>query len=281
MGSHHLRIKGGSAMSRTAVGSVIVRRQAGMPGVVGVLRGGWRRGSLVAVLLTLSLVLWGEGAPGDLDSTVGTGGKVVSDSGNVEGRVRFEVAGREAASPVIIDSRLTEEVKLTASEPAEHDGFGRTVALSADGRTALVGTENAACPAGGDSCGAAYVFVREESGAWVAQQKLTASDAAPFYNFGYSVALSADGKIALIGAPYAGPPAAACPAFNCGAGYVFVRRGSHWVEQQKLSASDAAFADFFGGSVALSAGGRTALVGTDNPLCPASPHWGAAYVFRQ
>ena len=189
-------------------------------------------------------------------------------------------------SPVQGASRLpqdlmTEEAKLTASDAAERDGFGRSVALSRDGRTALVGAENAACPAGGDDCGAAYVFIREKGGAWIEQQKLTAADAAPLYNFGHSVALSADGKTALIGAPFAGPPAAACPAFNCGAGYVFVRRGDgSWVEQQKLTGSDAGIGATFGWSVALSAHGKTALIGAVNVACPTGANaCGAAYVF--
>jgi FG-GAP repeat len=277
---HHLRTNGGSAMSRTATVSVNARRQVGMPRIVSVLGGVWRRGSEIAVLLTLSIVLRGEGAPGDPHPTLGTSGTVVSNSGDVEGRVRLEVAMREAASPVIIDSLLTEEAKLTASDPAKGDGFGRTVALSVDGRTALVGTENAACPTDGDDCGAAYVFIREKGGTWVEQQKLTASDAAPFSNFGHSVALSADGKTALIGAPFAGPPAAACPALNCGAGYVFVRRGSQWVEQQKLTGSDAGIGATFGSSVALSADGKTALIGAINVACPTGANaCGAAYVF--
>ena len=185
-----------------------------------------------------------------------------------------------ASRPLIIDPLLTEEAKLTAADAAERDGFGRSVALSGDGRTALVGTANAACLAGGDDCGAAYVFIRDKGGAWVEQQKLTASDAAPFSNFGHSVALSADGKTTLIGAPGAGPPAAACPAFNCGAGYVFVRRGSQWGEQQKLTGSDAGIGATFGWSVALSARGKTALIGAINIACPTGANaCGAAYVF--
>ena len=63
-----------------------------------------------------------------------------------------------ASGPLTIDPLLTEEAKLTAADAAERDGFGRSVALSEDGRTALVGAANAACPNGGDNCGAAYVL---------------------------------------------------------------------------------------------------------------------------
>jgi hypothetical protein len=143
----------------------------------------------------------------------------------------------------ISDPLAHEDAKLTASDAAARDEFGRSVALSNDGRTALIGTDNAACSTGIE-CGAAYVFVRETGGAWVQQQKLTPSDAAPFRDFGISVALSANGETALVGAPG-----------GAGAAYVFVRTGNQWIEDQKLTASGA------GRSVALSADGRTAVIG--------------------
>jgi hypothetical protein len=52
--------------------------------------------------------------------------------------------------------------------------------------------------------------------------RLTAPSAAGFAHFGASVALSANGKVALIGAPYEN-----CPhIIECGAAYVFVRKDS-------------------------------------------------------
>jgi FG-GAP repeat len=44
-----------------------------------------------------------------------------------------------------------------------------------------------------------------------------------------------------------------------GAAFVFVRNNGVWSQQQELTASDAAFLDFFGNSVAIS--GDTAIVG--------------------
>jgi uncharacterized delta-60 repeat protein len=44
----------------------------------------WERGSVVAVLITLSLVHFGEARPGDLDPTFGVGGKVTTDFGNAD-----------------------------------------------------------------------------------------------------------------------------------------------------------------------------------------------------
>ncbi|MEO8659082.1 MAG: FG-GAP repeat protein, partial [Bryobacteraceae bacterium] len=137
----------------------------------------------------------------------------------------------------------TEQAKLTASDSAQRDYFGDSVALSGD--TALVGASGKATQAG-----AAYVYVRSGT-AWTEQAKLTASDGTQFDNFGSSVALSGD--TALVGA--------AAKATLTGAAYVYVRSGTAWTEQTKLTAADGAPNDIFGDSVALS--GDTALVGAD------------------
>jgi hypothetical protein len=80
-----------------------------------------------------------------------------------------------------------------------------------------------------------------------------ASDSAPGDLFGASVALSEDGDVALVGAPFKDG--------GSGAAYVFARRGRSWSERQKLLAGDAAPGDGFGDSVALNEDGDVALVG--------------------
>ena len=103
--------------------------------------------------------------------------------------------------------------------------------------------------------------------------ELTASDAAQYNGFGYSVALSALGTTALIGA---GNSSDTAP--YTGAAYVFTLRGSTWSQTGELTASDIAPDDIFGYSVALSALGTTALIGS--PGFPfRTPYAGAAYVF--
>jgi hypothetical protein len=61
-------------MNRAAAVPVIARRKAGRPGSVTPFVRQSAQGSLFAVLLTLSLVLLGEGDRGDLDPTFGVGG---------------------------------------------------------------------------------------------------------------------------------------------------------------------------------------------------------------
>ncbi len=95
------------------------------------------------------------------------------------------------------------------------------------------------------------------------EPKLTASDAATFDEFGNSVGIS--GATAVIGAPG--------KSGVTGAAYVFVRSGSVWSQQQKLTASTAAAGDVFGFAVGIS--GDTAVIGAPN-ISGGTP---AAYVF--
>lgn len=93
---------------------------------------------------------------------------------------------------------------------------------------------------------------------------LTASDGRTVDSFGWTVAVSGD--TAVIGAP--GQDGV---DHNEGAAYVFVRSGATWVQQAKLTASDAAVADNFGERVDID--GDTIVVGAEGTR-PA-----AVYVF--
>ena len=169
----------------------------------------------------------------------------------------------------------TQQQKLVASDPATDDNFGWSVALSADGNTAIIGAYGEDTTPNTDQ-GAAYVFIR--SGVtWTQQQKLIASDVASSDRFGHRVALSADGNTALISAYFEDTS----PNTTNGAAYVFTRSGSTWTQQQKLLASDAATDDWFGSSVSLSADGNTALIGADNEDTTPNTTNGAAYLFTR
>ncbi|WP_179336660.1 LamG-like jellyroll fold domain-containing protein [Winogradskyella ludwigii] len=140
-----------------------------------------------------------------------------------------------------------EIINATASDAGTGDYFGYSVAI--DGDYAIVGA-NLNDDAGGSS-GSAYIFVRSGNN-WTAQTKLTASDAAAGDQFGTTVAI--DGDYAIVGA-YANSDAGG----SSGSAYIFERSGNSWTEQTKLTASDAATADFFGYSVAID--GDYAIVG--------------------
>src|SRR5207245_7349504 len=87
--------------------------------------------------------------------------------------------------------------------------------------------------------------------------------------FGHSVALSSDGSKALIGGPRDNN--------GLGAAWVFIRSGTTWTQQAKLTGAEAIGAGEFGSGVALPSNGHTALIGgpdDNNGL-------GAAWVFTR
>jgi FG-GAP repeat len=197
--------------------------------------------------------------------------------------------------PVPISPQLTEKQKLTADDTAPGDRFGVAVALSNTGRIALIGAPTRNYSSGGlglrydgTSCGAAYVFVRVTVRPGVDRYRqhtklVAASDPRNEFceGFGVSVALSGNGRLALVGAPKQD----CADGTSCGAAYVFTRSGDEWQLQQKLTASDAMREDEFGQAVALSGNGTTALVGAPDAKCVddrfgrGTPSCGAAYVF--
>ena len=149
--------------------------------------------------------------------------------------------------------------QLAPSDGEVDDRFGFSVAVS--GETAVVGASN------DDGKGSVYVFVRSGS-TWSQQAKLTASDGVPgsLDNFGADVAIS--GNTVVVGAQFNNGAR--------GAAYVFVRSGSTWSQQAKLTASDATPIDVFGASVSIS--GNTVVAGAflDDDKGTDS---GSAYIF--
>lgn len=147
------------------------------------------------------------------------------------------------------------------------DQFGTAVAL--DGDTALIGAPRDDTI--GARAGGAYVYVRGEGGDWTRQAHLTTGDGAFWPETGTAVALSGD--TAVLGAPCDDPALLG----GAGSAYVFVREGSIWSQQAKLTAIDAAGSDEFGISVAVSEG--RILVGAWKDNTSAGSNSGSVYAF--
>jgi hypothetical protein len=157
-------------------------------------------------------------------------------------------------------------VKLTASDGAASDRFGRSVSLGVD--RLLVGAPEDDLAAGANA-GSAYVFDLAGMG-WTQTAKLASSLGAAGDLLGTSVSLSGDA--ALVGAPGDDAPAGA----DAGSAAVFRRESGVWAERAPIAASDAAAGDGFGTAVAL-AGSIAGIgaVGDDDAGADA----GSAYAF--
>jgi gliding motility-associated-like protein len=142
---------------------------------------------------------------------------------------------------------------------------GYSVALSADGNTALVGGY-------GDNnyTGATWVFTRS-NGVWTQQgSKLVGTGATGSAFQGNAVAISADGNTALVGGSYDNN--------YVGAVWVYTRSNGVWTQQgSKLVGSGAIGQALEGSAVSISADGNTALIGGDSD----NDSQGAAWVFTR
>ena len=163
-----------------------------------------------------------------------------------------------------------EQDKLTASDAISGDQFGQSVKV--DGDTVIIGAPEEGSN-GLTRNGAAYIFVRDDSGGWHERAKLLASDSAAGDGFGISVGIDED--TAVIGA-YGNSG----NGLRAGAAYVFVRDSDgNWQQQAKLFASDAGTRYSFGFSVAID--NDTAVIGAPNESSDGFPISGAAYVFER
>ena len=150
-------------------------------------------------------------------------------------------------------ANMTQTAKLTASDGAQNDSLGASVAIS--GNTAVAGDAGK---------GATYVFVEPTSGWADMTQTAKLTGGFPWV----SVAVSGNTVVAAGGAPFA--PYAA---------YVFVEPVSGWTDMQwtaRLSASDEK-PDYLFGAVAIS--GRTVVAGQSPSTIDGEPAHIAAYVF--
>jgi len=154
-----------------------------------------------------------------------------------------------------------QQQKLVGSDVAGAASFGRSVSLSADGNTAMVGG-----PTDNGSVGAAWVFTRS-GGVWTQQGfKLVASDFAGVPELGFSVSLSADGNTAIIGGN--------TDHSGVGAAWIYTRNGGVWAQQgSKLVGSGSSGNSVQGFSVCMSSDGKTAIVGGPGDHLNAGGAW--------
>lgn len=162
------------------------------------------------------------------------------------------------------------EEKIIPSDSEPYSFFGASVATSANADVLMIGAprDNGA----GLNIGAAYIFVRPAK-SWL-EMKLIPGDGLIHDKYGTSVAISSDGRVAVVGSPYHG---------DNGSVYVYVdSSGGAWVSipnEVKLNVSDGNYAGAFGFSVGVSADGRTIVVGAPT-ADGAGPRSGAVYVYR-
>lgn len=158
------------------------------------------------------------------------------------------------------------QAKLTAPGGGVSNWFGYRVAI--DGNYVAAGglrDDDIAADSG-----AIHIFTRSGTN-WTQQTKLKASDAQAGAALGSSVAM--DGTNLIAGAAWDD-----ANGTDSGSAYVFVRNGTNWEQQAKLTPSDGAASNRFGYTVAID--GTNAVVTADQDDDKGT-YSGSAYVFAR
>jgi meiotically up-regulated gene 157 (Mug157) protein len=182
----------------------------------------------------------------------------VSDNHIVVGANGDDDRGIYSGSVYVYNTDGTGQMKITASDGAEFDSFGFSVAVTDN--HIVVGAPNNDDPS---NSGSVYVYNLDGTG----QVKITASDGELGDAFGYSVAVS-DNHI-VVGAPEDDDAGS-----QSGSVYVYNLDGTG---EQKITASDGAQNDQFGYSVAIQ--GDKIIVGAQGDD-DAGNRSGAVYVYN-
>ncbi len=174
-----------------------------------------------------------------------------------------------------VASTWSQEAYVKASNTDVGDDFGFALALASNGQRLVVGARNEDSSAttvggsdlnGGDSNGAAYVFVR--SGAfWTQEEYLKPSNSDNRDRFGWSVAISGDGTRVAVGTPFEASDSLglngsqvsnSMPA--AGAAYVFHLVAATWAQEAYVKSSNTEGSDTFGVVLAFSGDGARLAV---------------------
>ena len=181
---------------------------------------------------------------------------------------------------------IEQQAYIKAASPGETANFGSSVALSRDGNTLAVAAYYESSASKGingnqddrsiPEAGAVYIFVRNGT-TWSQQAYIKASNTgnaavgdayAEGDQFGYSIALSADGNTLAVGAIGEDSNATGVngnqddnSANQAGAAYVFTRTGSTWSQQAYIKSTMTRANVLFGYSIGISGNGDTLAVG--------------------
>lgn len=154
------------------------------------------------------------------------------------------------------------------------NNFGASVAISADGKTIVIGSTGF-----DQERGAAYVYrytnanTDPRNDSWTLSQRLEAPGNKTFSYFGYKVAMDASANVIVVGADGEDD--------YKGAAYVFRKHGGMFKLETDLRATSAVPEDNFGGSVSISGNGAVIAVGAPGTDHEDLTDHGILYLYRQ
>jgi FG-GAP repeat len=164
----------------------------------------------------------------------------------------------------------TLEQKFAPADVAGGDRFGFSCAISSDGSRIMASSRNAVI-SGNTEAGAVYIFSRSGS-VWSQEAKIVDPAVATNNLFGYMADIDGAGSRVAIGSLQGDSASVA----NSGSVHIFVRTGTTWTLEAKVTASDPVANNYFGCPVKISQDGTRLVAGSSGGADP-----GSAYVFRR
>jgi hypothetical protein len=205
---------------------------------------------------------------GDTDDKFGRSVAISEDFAVVCG-VLDDDNGEESGSVYIFrrnGSVWNQEVKITASDGAANDRFGRSISIAGDYVAISAAQKD---EHGLDGSGSAYVF-KYEDGQWIQQSKLVPDDLGEGDLMGYCIASNED--FVAISAHLNDEMAP-----DAGAFYLFHRNGDQWSEAAKVTAEVPHEMDHFGICVDIS--GNTLICGAPLDQSEEGVECGTVYLY--
>jgi hypothetical protein len=163
------------------------------------------------------------------------------------------------------DNEWVQQTRFAPTSIDSGDEFGRAVALSKDGGTAVVGSPGDET-SDGVAVGTAYVFTHIDDD-WNIHARIIPPAGDTGDRFGTDVDLARDGSIALVG------------SFAKDAAYICERNEASWVVQQRFSSPENDSRGTFGNSVSLCRNGSTAVVGAPQARSAGKARTGVAHIY--
>lgn len=195
-----------------------------------------------------------------------------NDFGNFAGSI-YVYANPKLQPVVRFEEGMQLQTKILPVNSTAGEVFGRSIALTADGKTAVIGSDLNDDLAINAGCVSIYNRINNE---WVFEQKLYANDPVSQDKFGYSAAISSNGIHLLIGAANG-----TNSGIRTGKVYYFKKINGNWVQIAKFTPSEAALSDNFGISVSLNAVGDYALIGAYNRSEGGVNNRGVVYIYTR
>lgn len=162
-----------------------------------------------------------------------------------------------------------EQIIANSDAPATYDNYGSNVAISGDGTRLVIGCLGKEY-GGYTDAGACYVYSRSGS-SWSFERKILSSTINSYSNFGGAIAINNNGSRIAIG------ETTIQPGTKKGAVHTYVRSGTAWSFETKITASQAFTG--IGGSIDIASDGFRIASGNSSSEVAGVVNAGAAYIF--